>query len=299
MRYSVHDAAGRWLGDYNVNGTPIQQAIWLGDLPVGVLRMNGSSHVNELYYVEPDALGTPRVVIDPSRGTLGTVVWRWDLTGAPFGNQLPNQDPDQDGSEFVFDMRFPGQRYDNASGLHYNYFRDYDPSTGRYSQSDPIGLDGGISTYGYVEGNPFLFSDRLGLIKIPGIDGAVGETSIHANPGPDVTPPGSRAEHNPAHIHLGSNKGPRVLTDTFKPYSAADARKMSAKQMQFCARLSDQAKTLIRLNQASIFKHGKRIASLAMGVGLPGGYASSIAATCRNSPLDCASMIEDGTIMTE
>jgi RHS repeat-associated protein len=60
-------------------------------------------------------------------------------------------------------MRFPGQRYDAASGLHYNYFRDYDPATGRYVQSDPIGLAGGVSTYGYVGGNPTVRIDSKGL----------------------------------------------------------------------------------------------------------------------------------------
>lgn len=60
-------------------------------------------------------------------------------------------------------LRFTGQHYDEESGLHYNYFRDYDPETGRYIQSDPIGLGGGISTYGYVGGNPVKRIDPLGL----------------------------------------------------------------------------------------------------------------------------------------
>ena len=48
-------------------------------------------------------------------------------------------------------------------GLHYNYFRDYDPSTGRYIQSDPIGLAGGLNTYAYANGNPLRWSDYYGL----------------------------------------------------------------------------------------------------------------------------------------
>ncbi|WP_275249823.1 phospholipase A2, partial [Vandammella animalimorsus] len=60
-------------------------------------------------------------------------------------------------------IRFPGQYYDQETGTHYNFHRDYDPSTGRYLQSDPIGLDGGINVYLYANGSPTLYMDHLGL----------------------------------------------------------------------------------------------------------------------------------------
>ncbi len=117
----------------------------------------------QLHYVEPDHLGSPRVVVDPVRDV---AVWNWTLKGEAFGNTAPNQDPDGDGTAMVLDMRFPGQRFDVASGFNQNYFRDYDAATGRYGQSDPIGLDGGISTYSYVGGNPASRVGPLGLTEL-------------------------------------------------------------------------------------------------------------------------------------
>ncbi|TXI51595.1 MAG: RHS repeat protein [Lysobacter sp.] len=159
--YTLYDEAGRWLGDYGNTGAPNQQVIWFDDLPVGVL--DGAGANQKLHYIEPDALGTPRVVIDRTRGAQGVAIWTWNLTGEAFGTTLPNENPDGDATTFVFDMRFPGQRYDSASGLNYNYFRDYEPGTGRYSQSDPIGLTGGVSTYGYAGGMPTGAIDPMGL----------------------------------------------------------------------------------------------------------------------------------------
>jgi RHS repeat-associated protein len=155
---SLYDEAGRWLGDYDAIGQPMQQVIWMGDLPVGLLV--GAGAAQKLYYLQADALGTPRVVIDPVRNV---AVWAWDVGGEAFGDSAPNQDADGDGIAFVFDMRFPGQRYDSATGMSYNYFRDYEAATGRYVQSDPIGLNGGPSTFGYVGGNPLRRTDPTGL----------------------------------------------------------------------------------------------------------------------------------------
>ena len=115
---------------------------------------------NTLYYIDTDRLGSPREVIDP---VTNTIVWRWDAD--PFGSTAANDDPDGDGVAFTLDLRFPGQYYDSETGLHYNYFRYYDPSTGRYITSDPIGLEGGINTYGYVSGNPVNHIDPTGKIE--------------------------------------------------------------------------------------------------------------------------------------
>ena len=121
---------------------------------VTVLVNAPGAHV---FYIHSDQLNTPRVVSDENR----KMVWQW--SGDRFGADMANTLPGGNGAAFVFNLRFPGQYYDAETGLHYNYFRDYDPQTGRYIQSDPIGLGGGINTYGYVFGNPLSYNDPTGL----------------------------------------------------------------------------------------------------------------------------------------
>ena len=64
----------------------------------------------------------------------------------------------------VCNFRFPGQYYDQETGLHYNYHRYYDPNTGRYLTPDPIGLDGGINLFLYSRNNPINKIDIYGLM---------------------------------------------------------------------------------------------------------------------------------------
>ena len=149
LRQFFYDERGRLLGEYDGgNGAPIAEHIYLGDWPVGLMQGGAAT-----YYVHPDQLGAPRVV---TRAADNQTMWAWQRE--PFGSGSV-----QVIGGFEYNLRFPGQYYDAETGLHYNYFRDYDPSIGRYVESDPIGLEGGMNTYGYVGGRPLVRIDVLGL----------------------------------------------------------------------------------------------------------------------------------------
>ena len=120
------------------------------------ITVNVTTGVAQAYFIYADQINTARQITDASNNT----VWTWDTD--PFGATMPNQNPTNQGT-FTYNQRMPGQYFDKETNLFYNYFRDYDPSTGRYVQSDPIGLQGGINTYGYVESNPVAATDRFGL----------------------------------------------------------------------------------------------------------------------------------------
>ncbi|PZS80282.1 hypothetical protein A7X84_15145 [Stenotrophomonas maltophilia] len=159
---TLYDEAGQWLGNYSATGQAQQQAIWLDNYPVALINVP-TTGVPELTYVQPDHLGTPRVVIDPVRDV---AIWEWSNKSEVFGNQIPSADPDGDGVAFELALRFPGQQATDTSGLFYNYQREYDPAAGRYSQSDPNGLMGGIGTYLYASGKPLSKIDEKGLVDV-------------------------------------------------------------------------------------------------------------------------------------
>ena len=90
-------------------------------------------------------------------------MWSW-ANDDPFGANVPNENPSGLGA-FTCNLRLPGQYFDKETNLHYNYFRDYDPSIGRYEESDPLGLEAGLNTYTYVGDSPLNGDDPLGLAK--------------------------------------------------------------------------------------------------------------------------------------
>lgn len=155
--YFAYDEAGHLVGEYDNAGNLTQETIWFGGIPVATIRPNGGGGVN-LFYVHTDQLTTPRRVSRPSDNA---IVWRWDSD--PFGVTLANEDPDGDSTSFAYGLRFPGQYRDAETGLNYNNLRNYDPSTARYIESDPIGIAGGLNTYRYAMAAPLGYYDFLGL----------------------------------------------------------------------------------------------------------------------------------------
>ena len=106
------------------------------------------SQKNKIY---ADHLNTPKRVADNTNN----IIWEWE--SKPFGEDKPT-------GSYTLNLRFPGQYFDSETNTHYNINRDYNPTTGRYIQSDPIGFEGGSNTFLYANGNSVRFVDESGLI---------------------------------------------------------------------------------------------------------------------------------------
>jgi RHS repeat-associated protein len=155
-------------------GATNRDYIWMAGIPVANVDTSGTT--STIAYVTADHLGTPRAIANSASIT----EWQLPYQGNQWGEQAPSS------SGYIYNLGFPGQYFDEETGLNYNGHRDYDPRTGRYLQVDPIGFRGGQwSLYSYVAGSPLNAIDPSGLdgfyllnphaVNIPG-----GTTAGHA-----------------------------------------------------------------------------------------------------------------------
>lgn len=144
----VYDENSNLIGEYTYSGSPIVEYVWLGGKPVAAIY--GSGAATKIYYIVTDVLNTPRRLIDSNTGN---IEWSWDSTAFGVGNPT---------GSITFNLRFPGQYYDSATGQFYNHNRFYNPELGRYMEPDPSGMAGGMNPYIYALNNPIMFIDRNG-----------------------------------------------------------------------------------------------------------------------------------------
>jgi RHS repeat-associated protein len=163
--HSVFGPDGNRIAEYDeATGALLRQYVWIGLRPIAVLE--GTARTRFLTRV--DYIGRPIYATNTSG------VKQWTAKYLPFGGVQTTT-----GSPIA--LRFPGQWFQAETGLHQNWMRDYDPTTGRYIQADPLGLVDGASVYGYALGNPGRYTDPTGLSvsplptvpPLPGIDDGI------------------------------------------------------------------------------------------------------------------------------
>jgi RHS repeat-associated protein len=170
-----YDEAGSLLFEQGTGGANSTGRSFYVHLPTPSGPMPIAVYLDAKHYaVHTDHLNTPRRLTNSSQQP----VWQWAFSA--FGDEVPTKasnrfvDPATTPNagtttvaDVTFNLRYPGQYFDKESGLSYNYFRSYDAKTGRYTQSDPIDLDGGWNKFGYALQNPLTLIDPSGL-QVPG-----------------------------------------------------------------------------------------------------------------------------------
>jgi RHS repeat-associated protein len=147
-----YDESGQLIAESNGSGAITAVYVYLNAQPLA--KIEGTS----VYYYHNDALGTPQKMTDST----GTVVWAADYK--PFGEVTITV------STITNNLRFPGQYFDQETGLHYNYYRDYNPAIGRYPEADPVGIIRGENhLYVYVANRPITDIDPKGLARFPAV----------------------------------------------------------------------------------------------------------------------------------
>jgi len=140
-----YNLQGALITETNSVGVLGKEYLWNGIEPLAQIQNN------EITYLHSDHLYTARL----GTGDSAAIDWRWDSDA--FGDSKPQVEAKE------VNLRFPGQYYDEESGLNYNWNRYYDPEIGRYVTSDPIGVDGGLNTFLYSISNPLIWFDYSGL----------------------------------------------------------------------------------------------------------------------------------------
>ena len=154
-RHYLYSTNGALLAETRRNSwsstSQMQVYVYLGGEVVGIVddRQN-------FYALYNDHLGRPYEAYRLSDNKLG-----WSAENSAFGLVFEHHNPAA--PLLGVQIGLPGQYLDQISGLWYNWHRHYDQALGRYVQSDPIGLGGGINTYAYVGGDPLNFVDPFGL----------------------------------------------------------------------------------------------------------------------------------------
>jgi RHS repeat-associated protein len=159
---------GELLGEYDQSGTLIREYVYLDGQPLALMSGDQKAGSEKVFYLHTDHLGAVVKATDSSKKLV------WDAVRKPFGERTVNI------GLIEVPLGFPGQYYDQETGNYYNYFRDYDPATGRYLQSDPVGLQGGINTYSYALNNPLYWIDPTGEFVCGGVCIGVGVGVIAA-----------------------------------------------------------------------------------------------------------------------